>query len=541
MQAPDPSRELDVLIVGAGFSGLYLLDRLRDAGLAVQAIDGADELGGVWYWNCYPGARCDSAAAYYQFALKDVWRDWEWREKYPGWAELRAYFRHVDRKLDLRRSIRFGTWARGARFDAPSRRWHVQTAHAARGTEEITTRHLVACIGHGFAPYVPNIPGLESFAGAWHHTARWPQAGLTFRGKRVGILGTGASGVQVAQEAAREADALHVFQRTPAFCLPMRQRALDAADNAAMRATFPHALDARRTRFGGIDSDFVPRRAVDATPAERAQLYEALWARGGLDFWFANFEDLLRDPIANRYAYAFWKEKVRARIRDPRVAELLAPTEPPHPFGAVRVPLEQDYYDIFNEPHVHLVDLRADPIVRITPAGVRTERREYPLDLLVMATGFDSVTGGLTAIDIRSPQGHSLAQKWADGVLTYKGICSVGFPNFFFTYGPQAPTAFCNGPSSAEYQGQYVADLLIHLRNEGITRIEATPDAERAWRDHCHALAAPTLFTQAHSWYMGANIPGKKREMLMYAGGLPAYLAALEESRARGYTDYALE
>jgi len=321
----------------------------------------------------------------------------------------------------------------------------------------------------------------------------------------------------------------------------MRQQTFSSRDNVSMKETFPRSLDQRRKSFGGIDVDFIPRRASDVTQTERAQIYEELWSRGGLDFWFANFEDLLSDPVSNRYAYDFWRDKVRQRITDPAIAEKLAPTEPPYPFGTVRVPLEQWYYDMFNEPHVHLVDVGENPIVRITSDGIRTTAREYGLDVLVMATGFDSVTGGITAIDIKGSDGRSVREKWSGGVLTYQGICTTGFPNFFFSYGPQAPTAFCNGPSSAEYQGEYLADCLSYLHNRGITRIEAAAAAEMKWRDLCQELALPTLFGQANSWYMGANVPGKKREMLMFAGGLPVYLSLLEKSRASDYADYLLD
>ncbi len=541
VQSRGESEVLDVLLVGAGFSGLYLLDRLRDLGFQVRLFEAGSGLGGVWHWNCYPGARVDSPCWIYQFSREELWREWNWSEMYPGFEEMRAYFEFVDKKRDLSRDIRFGTWVRAAEFDEEQRHWLVQAEGNDAGTITARARFLLVCTGFGSKPYLPPLEGLDSFRGVWHHTALWPQAGVDFRGKRVGVVGTGASGIQIAQEAAREASHLTIFQRTPNLCLPMQQKKLDEQANHHLKESYQEFFRKRPESFAGVEYDVNPQSSLAVSAEERNAHYEELWALGGFKFWLGNYQDMLRDEAANRTAYNFWRDKVRARIQDPVVAEKLAPTEPPHPFGVKRPSLEQWYFDIFNDEHVELVDIKASPIERITPDGVKTGEREHELDILVMATGFDAVTGGLTQIDIRGTDGTTLREKWTTGVRTYQGLATAGFPNMLVSYGPQAPTAFCNGPTSAEYQGEYIVECLAYLRERGLTRIEATPEAEEAWRNQCFDLAETTLFPQADSWYMGANIPGKVREMLMYPGGLPLYLQELRESAAKGYAGYVLD
>ena len=405
----------------------------------------------------------------------------------------------------------------------------------------VRAKFLLICTGFAAKPYLPSIEGLGSFGGEWHHTGLWPQAGVDFSGKRVGIVGTGASGIQVAQEAAREAAHLTVFQRTPNLCLPMQQKNLDKKANQQLKESYQEFFRKRPESFAGFEYDVNPKLTFEVSAEERNACYEKLWDVGGFQFWLGGYADLLSNEAANRTAYTFWRDKVRARIQDPVVAEKLAPTEPPHPFGVKRPALEQWFYDIFNDDHVELVDIKASPIERITPRGIKTRDSEHELDILVMATGFDAVTGGLTNIDIRGTDGTTLKDKWATGVKTYQGLANAGFPNMMFSYGPQAPTAFCNGPTSAEYQGEYMIECLTYLREHGLTRIEATPEAEEAWRNQCLELANATLFPQADSWYMGANIPGKVRELLMYPGGLPLYLQELRESAAKGYEGYVLD
>jgi cyclohexanone monooxygenase len=529
----DDSEPLDVVVVGAGFAGLYQLQRLRGLGFSVRAYEAGAELGGVWYWNCYPGARVDSHVPLYEFSMEELWRDWSWTERFPSWRELRRYFHYVDDRLDLSRDIRFGTRVTAARFDPGDGRWTIETDQG----DAVRARYLVLCTGFAAKAYLPPLEGLGDFSGQWLHTAHWPQEGLDMTGRRVAVIGTGASAVQVIQEAAPVAEHVTVFQRTPMLALPMQQRKLDAATQARMKAGYPEIYRRRGDNFGGYDYQPVGKAALEVSPEERRALYEDRWATGGFAFWANTFSDILSDEAANRTAYEFWRDKVRARISDPRIAEKLAPTEPPHPFGAKRPSLEQTYYDAFNQPNVELVDLKEAPIERITPLGVRTREREHVTDLLVLATGFDAVTGGLTQIHIQGASG-SLKDHWAGGVRTHLGLASAGFPNLMILYGPQSPAGFCNGPSAAELQGDVVVGCLAWLRERGLTRIEATTEAEEAWNAHIEGLAAGTLFPKADSWYMGANIPGKPRQLLNYPGGLPLYLQMCADCAAQGYAGF---
>lgn len=528
--------DLDVIVVGAGFAGLYLLDRLRSMGMEVQVFEAGGGLGGVWYWNCYPGARVDSPGPIYQYSRDDVWRTWQFSELYPSWQELRDYFRYVDEKLGLSRDIRFNRRVNQAQFDLAHNRWIVRSSDGSVAS----ARYLVLCTGLSAKPYVPDLPGLNDFTGELHHTALWPQHGLDMVAKRVGVIGTGASGVQVAQEAAGVTAHLTVFQRTPNLALPMRQKKLDEDAIRRMKERYPEMFDRRTKTFAGFDYDVLAKSALEVSDDERQATFERLWEIGGFAPWIGSFNDILLNEEANRAAYKFWRDKTRARIKDPAVAEILAPTEPIHPFGVKRPSLEQHFYEIFNRPNVSLVDLRTNPIERVTPSGIKTAAGEHDLNILVLATGFDAVTGGLTSIDIRGTEGETLKEKWAKGVRAQLGMAAAGFPNLLFVYGPQSPNGFCNGPTCAEVQGDWIVRLLDHLRQRNYTRVEATVAAEEAWRAQVLELADATLFPRADSWYLGANIPGKPREMLSFTGGLPAYLAKCRESAERGYEGFAL-
>jgi cyclohexanone monooxygenase len=444
--------DLDVIMVGAGFAGLYPLDRLRSMGMSVQVFEAGDAPGGVWYWNCYPGARVDSPGPMYQFSRDDLWRDWKFSELYPSWQEIREYFHYVDKKLGLSRDIRFNRRVNEAEFDPACNRWTVRSSDGS----VTRARYFVLCTGLGSKPYIPELPGLNDFAGERHHTALWPQQGLDLAGKRVGVIGTGASGVQVAQEAAGVAAHLTVFQRTPNLALPMRQRKLDDHTIRRMKEDYPRAYQKRRTTFGGFDYEFLEKSAAEVSEDERRATFERVWEIGGFAPWVGSFNDLLANEQSNRAAYDFWRDKTRARINDPALAEMLAPTEPIHPYGAKRPSLEQNFFDIFNQPNVSLVDLRKTPIERVTRSGIKTAAGEHDLDVLVLASGFDAVTGGLTSIDIRGTQGETLKEKWAKGVRAHLGMAAAGFPNLLFVYGPRSPNAFANGPTCAELQGDWI-------------------------------------------------------------------------------------
>jgi cation diffusion facilitator CzcD-associated flavoprotein CzcO len=528
------TEELDVILVGAGFAGLYLLDSLRDMGMCVQLFEAGDAPGGVWYWNCYPGARVDSPGPMYQFSREDLWRDWSFSQLYPSWQEIRAYFHYVDDKLGLSRDIRFNRRVTEAEFDQARNLW---TVHSNDGSIS-KARYFVLGTGLGSKPHIPELPSLSNFAGERHHTALWPQQGLDLAGKRIGVIGTGASGVQVAQEAAAVAGHLTVFQRTPNLALPMRQRKLDTDTIRRMKEGYSSAYQKRRTSFGGFDYEFLPMSASEVSEDERRATFERVWEIGGFAPWVGSFNDLLANEESNRAAYNFWRDKTRVRIKDPAIAEMLAPMEPPHPYGTKRPSLEQNFFEIFNQPNVRLVNLRKTPIEKVTPGGIITTAGEHDLDVLVLATGFDAVTGGLTSIDILGTQCETLRETWAKEVCTHLGLASAGFPNLLFVYGPQSPNALVNGPTCAELQGDWIVQLLDHLRQRNFERFEATVTAEEAWRAHVHAIADGTLFPRADSWYFGANIPGKPREMLAFAGGFATYMSECNESAARGYEGF---
>lgn len=537
-ERPDPGiQKFDVIVIGAGFSGIYQLHKLRQLGFSVRILEAGADLGGIWHWNCYPGARVDSHAPIYEYTDEDLWRNWDWSELYPGYEELRRYFDFVDKKWNIRKDTQFNTRVTAMSFDEEENIWTLKTSK----NEQFRSQFVVLCSGFAAKPYIPDIPGLESFKGPRHHTALWPQAGVELANRRVGVIGTGASAVQVIQEAAKTAAHLTVFQRTPCFALRMPQRKLDARSQAALKTEYPAKHAMRRSTFGGFDLDFLGKAAMEVTEEERKATYEELWRKGGFHFWIGTFTDVLFNEAANKTAYEFWRDKTRARIKDPEIARILAPDEPPYAFGTKRPSLENGFYEVFNQTNVSLIDLRKNPIERVTPTGILMKNGDHhPLDVLVLGTGFDAVSGGILNIDIRGRNGLTIQQRWRDGVRSYLGLATAGFPNLLFMYGPQSPSGFLNGPTAAELQGDVVISCLRYLRDNGYVRIESTPEADDAWAAHTHELAAATLFTKTDSWYMGANIPGKKREILNYPGGLPLYLEKCEESRDGGYAGFIL-
>lgn len=531
---------LDALVVGAGFSGLYQLYELRRRGYRVHLVEANAGPGGVWFANRYPGARVDSHVPNYEYSLEAIWRDWTWSERFPGHDELRRYFDHVVSALELGPDISFDTRVLGAAFDESSRTWSVRVAGLDGAESVLHTQFFIPCLGFGSRPYVPELPGLDRFEGPCHHTAQWPTEGLAWEGKRVGTIGVGASGVQIVQEAAKVASQLTVFQRTPVTALPMQQRTLDPAEVAITKQSYPEIFAARNSPPGSM-YDMIRRgdSALQATPAERNAVFTEAWNAGGFEFWFATFADVGMNMEANRLAYDYWRENTHARVDDPAVAEVLAPMEQPYAFGAKRPSLEQDFYEAFNQPNVELVDLLTTPIAEITETGVRCGDDHYELDILILATGFDANTGGLTQIDARGSDGASLAERWSDGVDTTMGIALNGFPNMLFLYGPQSPAAFCNGPTCAELQSIWVGDLLDHMGAEGLTRIESTLDSDLAWSADLDKIAQNSLIGATDSWYMGANIPGKRRQLLNHPNS-DAYLRSLAASAADSYERFVL-
>jgi cation diffusion facilitator CzcD-associated flavoprotein CzcO len=439
------NQELDALVVGAGFSGVYQLHQLRKRGLSVKIFEAASGLGGTWYWNCYPGARVDSDFSIYQFSMEDLWKDWNYSERFPGGEELREYFRYVDKKLDLSRDIFFDTRIISAEFNTSTDRWAVTTQH---GTV-VHPRFLVLCTGFASKPHFPECKGLDVFEGECHHTARWPQEGVELKGKRVGIIGTGASGVQMIQESGPIASHITVFQRTPNLAMPLGQHKVDVKTQTKMKEElYPFILRRRLQTFAGFQYDITHKSVFDITPEELILSFEDQWSKGGFHFWLGGYEDIFRDQPANDIAYAFWRKKALDRINDPEMRRKLAPAIQPHPFGTKRPALEQQYFEVYNQSNVTLVDLQENPIEEVTPNGVKTrDGVEHKLDVLAFATGFDAVTGSISQIDIRGTDGVLIRDKWVKGLSTYLGLMTANFPNMFFPYGPHGPTAFCNGPT----------------------------------------------------------------------------------------------
>jgi cyclohexanone monooxygenase len=525
---------LDAVVIGAGVAGLCALYRLRELGLTVRVYESASDVGGVWYSNRYPGARFDSESYTYCYSFSQALLDeWNWQERFAAQPEILSYLRHVADRFDLRRDIRFATRVVAAHYDAGDPSWTIETD---RG-ERVRARYLVTAAGGLSVHQLPDIPGIRDFAGQSYHTARWPHEGVSLAGKRVGVIGTGATGIQVIQTIARDVAHLTVFQRTPNYCIPQRNAPLSDAERREIKRNYPSILARCRDSYAGFIHTFDPRSAHEVSAEQRAAKFETLWAQPGFAFWFGNFMDLMTDPKVNVWASDFIRQKIRERVRDPDTARKLTPH---HPFGTKRVPLENGYYEIYNEDHVELVDLRVSPIERITPTGVRTARGEHPLDVIVFATGFDAVTGALTRIDIRGEGGQSLADKWRQGPRTYLGLQIEGFPNLFTIAGPHNAASLCNAVRCTEQNVDWIADCIRYMRERGHVGIAATAEAEDVWTRHVHAAAATTVMdTMKDSWFFGANTPGKARSVVIYAGGALAHRQRCEDVARRGYEGFA--
>ncbi|MGI4939783.1 MAG: flavin-containing monooxygenase [Janthinobacterium lividum] len=530
------SRDLDALIIGAGFSGLYQLHCLRDRlGLDVQVLEAAGGVGGTWFWNRYPGARCDSESYTYSFSFSDpLQQEWEWSERYPEQPEILRYLNHVADRFDLRRSIRLDTRVTGAAFDEASGRWQVDT----EGGERLTAQFLVTAVGCLSSANLPAIPGLEDFAGRWYHTGNWPHERVDVSGLRVGLVGTGSTGIQATPVLAAEAAHLTVFQRTANFSVPARNGPVDAAFVAGVKAQYAAIREQMRTTPNGHPFTVADRSVFDVSAEERQALYEAAWQEGGLRFR-ATFRDILVDKAANDTAAAFIAAKIRAVVHDPATAAVLTAFD--HPYATKRPPIDTGYFESFNRDNVSLVDLRAEPIERITAGGLRTARAEYPLDVIVFATGFDAMTGPLLRLNLRGRDGRTLAEAWADGPRSYLGLQVAGFPNLFTITGPGSPSVLCNMPVAIEQHVEWITDCIAHLRAHGLGRIEATPDAADRWVASVNEAAEATLLPLAgSSWYLGANVPGKPRVFMPYAGGLAHYRGLCAEVAAQDYEGFAL-
>ncbi|EIN04187.1 cyclopentanone 1,2-monooxygenase [Punctularia strigosozonata HHB-11173 SS5] len=528
--------EVDVLIVGAGFGGVYLLHKLRDEyGMKVKVMEAGKDVGGIWHWNCYPGARVDSMVPVYELSIEKLWKNWTWTEKYPGYAELREYFAHVDRELDIKKDVAFDSKVVRAQFDKTSQRWTVKLENGRTAY----SRFFICATGFAAKRYFPNWPGLERFKGIMHHSSFWPNEGVDVTGKRVAVVGTGCTGIQIVQETAKTAASVTVFQRTPNIALPMRQEKLTKEAQEAQKKEYPELYKYRLRTPTGHLTQSIERNTFDDTPEQREAFYEELWQRGGFPFMISSYKDLLLDEKANDEAYVFWAKKTRARITDPVKRDLLAPLQKPHPVGAKRLSLEQDFYEVVDRPENELVDVRKTPIVEVTEKGLKTaDGKEREFDVIALATGFDSVTGGLKDMGLKDVNGVDLSEKWRNGTYSYLGMTLSGFPNLFYIYGPQAPTALSNGPSCIESQADWIIDAIAKMKKEGIRYIEPTMASEQEWHDKIEMISKNTLFHNTDSWYMGANIPGKPREQLNYLGGLPLYTQECRKALDNGFEGF---
>lgn len=538
--------DLDVLVIGAGISGMQLLYLLRNAGLRVRVLEAGADVGGTWFWNRYPGARLDSEVYSYQFAFaQDLLAEWDWSEMYAGQPELEAYYHAVADRYDLRKDVSFSTRVTAMGFNEAAGTWTVAT----EAGDTLTARIVIAATGILSAPIYPRVPGREAFAGESYHTALWPRdQEVTFAGKKVAVIGTGATGIQVIAEIAKTADHLTVFQRTPNWAVPLRNEPLTREKMAEIRAGYPDMFPYLQTTFSGFlhNWDPIPTTAYDEDGL-RARFEEA-WAGHGFSKWIGLPHDIATDPAANRKWCDFLAAKIRERVPDPEIADKLIPTD--HYFGTKRVPCETDYYEAYNQPNVDLVSIRDNPITEIVADGIRTAGGFIEADMIVYATGFEAFSGALKRIDITGTGGRTLTEAWADGPVTYLGLQVAGFPNLFIIGGPHGKGGHGNGPRCAEKVAEWLAVLTTSIINDGIKTMEATPAAEKEWTDEVQERAMTGLMAQTRSIFFGDNLDDpadphpspvpRKRVYLAYIGALPEYVQRLEDLDKNGYPGFTI-
>lgn len=533
---PSSGADLDVIVVGGGIGGLYTIYRMRQLGLRARAFEAGNGIGGTWHWNRYPGCRCDVESMEYSFSFSpELEQEWHWPERYGTQPEILRYLDHVADRFDLRKDVQLNTRVLTAHFDSTTNLWTITTDQH----DTVSAPYIVMCTGNLSTPRVPDFPGLDSFTGTWYHTGLWPQEGVDFTGKRVGVIGTGSSGVQSIPIIAAQAQHVHVFQRTANFILPAENRPLDPESESAHKANYRERRKAAyETPFGIAGYPPPTKSALEATPEEREAAYAKKWAEGGSISFLYAYTDLLLNAEANETAAEFVRNRIRATVKDPRTAELLCPTD--HPIGTKRLILDTHYFETFNQDNVDLVDARSAPIECITPQGIRTTEAEYALDAIVFATGFDAMTGAMKEIDIRTDTGQDIREKWEDGPHTYLGIMMAGFPNLFMVTGPQSPGVKSQMILAIEQHVDFIAGCLDTMHSGGTNRIEAEETAEAQWVAHNNDVANATLYPKANSWYTGANIPGKPRIFMPYVGGVHNYYRRCNDVVANGYEGFVM-
>ena len=528
--------QLDAIIVGAGLAGLYAIYRLRGLGMKVRAYEAGSGVGGTWFWNRYPGARCDVESLEYSYSFsEELQQEWRWPERYATQPVILEYINHVAKRFDLMRDVQLNTRITAAEFDPATNLWTVRTDKG----DLVSARFCIMASGNLSTPRVPDFKGLESFRGKWYHTGMWPAEGVDFTGQRVAVIGTGSSGIQMIPLVAKQAKHLYVFQRTANFSLPAENRPLDPETDRVHKAEYSRRRrDAYGTPFGIAGYPPPTHSALEVSDEERRRSYEAKWQAGGSISFLYAYNDLLVKKESNETASEFVRDKIRSIVKDPATAELLAPKD--HPIGTKRLCLDTNYYEVYNRDNVTLVDARSAPIEEITPGGLRTSAAEYEVDGIAFATGFDAMTGALMEIDIGVKGGPKLADKWAHGPLTYLGLMVAGFPNMFMITGPGSPGVKSQMILSIEQHTDFIVDCLRHMRERGRTVIEADETAELAWVEHVNQVADSTLYPLANSWYVGANIPGKPRVFMPYVGGVDAYKRKCDEIAANGYEGFVM-
>ena len=527
----------DAVVIGAGFAGMYMLKRLRDdQGMNVQVYERGSGVGGTWFWNRYPGARCDSESYVYCFSFDDdLLQEWNWSGKYPEQPEILSYLNHVADRFDLRSGIQFNTSVTAARFNDDTGLWDVETDQG----DHVTAQYVVTAIGCISTGQIPQIPGLDSFEGEWHHTGAWPHEGVEFEGKRVAVIGTGSSGIQSIPVIARESEHLTVFQRTPQYTIPAQHGTVDQAFLKEVKANYRQILDEAKHTAAGFPYDASETSALEVSDEERQETYERLWEKGGFHFMLGSYSDIATDRRANDTASEFIRQKIREIVNDPETAERLVPRD--HPFSSKRALIDTNYFDTYNRDNVDLVDIRHFPIEEITPTGLRTsDGQEYEVDTIVFATGYDAMTGTFFNIDIAGREGRQLREKWSDGPTTYLGLATADFPNMFMITGPQSPSVLSNMPVSIEQHVEWISDFIEYLREHAIDVVDADPQAEVDWVQHVSDIADQTMYMLADSWYLGANIPGKPRVFMPYAGGVGPYRERCDEIASNSYEGFVM-